>query len=502
MKNVRRRYYATVWCTFLCMFVLWHLSSVDFEGSSSPSKRKQTAASLDTATVTLVPGELPGYTGWARLEHTLAGSFRIVSQQDTAVVGKEWNVTVECLQCHGNAHFFTRAYGPAVVPGNVRPHNNNLYTISFLPMDAGMYTVEVVLVSSGAPSWDMFPVVGEEPWYEGFLLPGFPLHLGVAPVQMPHNVQRNCHMSDLLSKTTDSAYYKARWVVVDKVSHRNHVVSTSASRQANIRGYRSGHQSLGIFMDYRYQNCVLQSYQGASRRLAYYTNNLNAVHVVFVGDSVMRLQHEIFERTFRDVMTTTYICTSGGIVQMMNNVTSQLQAFSRNYPNHRRFLLFNTGLHDISQLCSRVYREERAEYIKESDANFSCTEQYRHSFQRLVAFVQRYAAELRVFQSTTAGWSRYGNFDIEWPTNETQSLALSSNMVSHFNDIAFNVLKNTPSSIQIMDAYWLTLARPDNRQVGVVKNTKKHLVHPGEEVLQAMVRNWILILVEHLSKET
>ena len=57
------------------------------------------------------------------------------------------------------------------------------------------------------------------------------------------------------------------------------------------------------------------------------------------------------------------------------------------------------------------------------------------------------------------------------------------------------------NDIEIMDGYWITLARPDNRQIGLVSNRGKHLVHPGEEVLRAMVRNWIHVLLEHVAMQ-
>jgi len=496
MNNGLRRYYTTLGCTFLCMFLLWRLPSYNDVESSTITRQQE----VSSDTVVLVPGELPGYTGWARPEETKAGYFRITSHDAAAVAGEEWTVTVECMECHGTAHFYARAHGPAVLAGighSTHDNNRTAYTISFLPMDAGSYTVEVVLVSSGAPSWDDFPLVGEEPWYEGFLLPDFPLQLHVAPLAAKaSDVNRKCIMSNLLSETTDSAYRKARWVVVDKVSHRNHVLSTNASRQVNIRDYRSGHQSLGIFMDYQYQHCTLYSYPEASRRLENYTNVHKNLHVIFVGDSVMRLQRTLFQSTFPN-MKTAWIRTSGGMVQMMHNVTAQLHALSQSSPNQRRFLFFNTGLHDISQLCSRVCYEERHVYMKESDANFSCTALYRRSLSHLVDLIQHFPAELKVFQSTTAGWLRYGNYGIEWLLNETQDLAISSHMVEYFNEIAFEVLSS--SKIRMMDGYWITLARPDNRQIGLVSNRGRHLVHPGEEVLRAMVRNWIHVLLEHFA---
>ena len=67
-------------------------------------------------------------------------------------------------------------------------------------------------------------------------------------------------------------------------------------------------------------------------------------------------------------------------------------------------------------------------------------------------------------------------------------------MVHHFNDIAYDVLSSF-SNISLMDGYWMTLARPDNREVGKRNEIGKRLVHPGQEVADAMVRVWNHILL-------
>lgn len=83
---------------------------------------------------------------------------------------------------------------------------------------------------------------------------------------------------------------------------------------------------------------------------------------------------------------------------------------------------------------------------------------------------------------------------MEWPANEPQSLSLSSNMVAHFNEIAYSILSGV-DGIHVLDGYWLTLARPDNRQVGLENMLGKHLVHPGQEVLRAMLQVWMHVLL-------
>jgi hypothetical protein len=274
-------------------------------------------------------------------------------------------------------------------------------------MDPGSYTVEVVLVSSDAPLWNDFPVVGQEPSYEGYLLPGFPIQLQVAPRKTSF-VPRTCFFKDFMSETSDSAYHKARWVVVDKVAHGKHVMVTNASSRVSLEGYRSAHNALGIFMDYRLQHCSFLSFSEASTALAN-CNVANPDHIIFIGDSVMRMQYRLFQSTLPNVKTT-FIPTSGGIVQMMNNVTSQLLDL-KTFSKERRYILFNTGLHDIAQLCSRRWRHVRETHLG-PDSDFSCAAQYRHSLGELFDFIRAYPAELKVFQSTTAGACKENAIDI------------------------------------------------------------------------------------------
>ena len=46
--------------------------------------------------LSLYPGELPGYTGWARTDQTLAGNF-VIQGFRPAIAGREWFVDVPAL---------------------------------------------------------------------------------------------------------------------------------------------------------------------------------------------------------------------------------------------------------------------------------------------------------------------------------------------------------------------------------------------------------------------
>ena len=111
--------------------------------------------------------------------------------------------------------------------------------------------------------------------------------------------------------------------------------------------------------------------------------------------------------------------------------------------------------------------------------------------------------QLKVFQTTTAAWPKYGNYGIGWEHYQ-QSMPLVSDFVSAFNEIAFDVLQSDDDNddsdskeraISIMDGYWITISRPDNREFGDIG---KKLSHPGREVLSVLTRRWSMMILERL----
>jgi len=90
---------------------------------------------------------------------------------------------------------------------------------------------------------------------------------------------------------------------------------------------------------------------------------------------------------------------------------------------------------------------------------------------------------------------KYGNYGIDWNQN-AQSMVLISDFCAAFNDIAFEVLADyKDSNIDIMDGYWITYPRPDNREIG---NIGKKLSHPGVEVLSIMARKWAMLILDRV----
>jgi len=420
----------------------------------------------------------------------------------------------------GGALFFVRAYGRAVIPGRVTDHRNGSYDISFFPMDAGRYFVEVVLAFSNPSSFDSFPVA--QRWqraaYEGYLLPEFPVDVDVFPIngversnERESNSKRRpiCALNDLLKSTHTHATENGRWIITDKTrSSSTGNAFSSINQTVSLAGYQQGINSLGIRMEYEYRNCNFVSTKKLTTLLQRYLQNPSQrIHIIFIGDSNMRMQRDLFDEivgpAIPDLLKiqTTLISTFGGLRKTLQNVSSALhdiQSHDKLYSQYSTeyYILFNSGLHDISNLCA----------VSQSQAGLAlhttCAQDYQQSLSNLLQIVDAFPAKLQVFQSTTAGWPKYGNYGFGWPPEMLQLLPLDPTFVAHFNHVAKHVLEthnnccaSSKSTILTMDAYWLTLARPDHREVDSKNFAGKHLVHCGPEVLSVLTRQWMMMIL-------
>jgi hypothetical protein len=266
-------------------------------------------------------------------------------------------------------------------------------------------------------------------------------------------------------------------------------------------GYQEGRNSLGIFADYQPVNCNLVATNESFAELSENCISMNRfnskrIHIVFIGDSNLRLQREHFAQLqpTRQIKTS-YIGTYGGLLESIVHIRSKLSLLD--FEQEDVVLIFNSGLHDISVLCSSLdFRvEQRKEYVPE---DYTCVEEYQKALTELTTMISSFPARVKLFQTTSAGWMRWGNFGFAWPmTLANQSFPQSTHFVDVFNHIAFRVLRDF-DDIDIMDGYWITLARPDNREIGEENVIGKHLVHPGLEVQDAIVRTWTTIILSKL----
>lgn len=430
-------------------------------------------------------GDLPSYTGWARPETSDYQMYHL-KNMTSPIANQALRLRIVCdkegSKCKDskNAHFYARMYGPAVLAGHVTAIGNGQYEVAFFPQDAGVYWIEVVLTFSSTPAFVEFPV-REEPGYEGYLLPGFPLQTIVDASSTASSTTTTnqihlplCSAKELSLGTMFDGISVGRWKVVNK-----HAATTESP--------------LGITMDYQPRaSCSIAITPTNLDRCLYshVAATYKPLRIILVGDSVMRLQYQqILDMNIPGV-ELSYIYAGGGLAASLKNVTTQLTSLID--PDEERAVLFNSGLHDILALWNQMHN------ITKAEGEYYRTYHYRQNLKSLTDFLSTYPASSKVFQLTTAAWPKWGNWGFRWPAKKQQPFVMSTHWAEHYNRIAMHVLEQLPSSpFQIMDAYWMTLARPDNRELSE-KGKRAKLAHPGTEVMSAIVRTYVTMVISNL----
>jgi hypothetical protein len=342
-----------------------------------------------------------------------------------------------------------------------------------------------------------------------------------------------CNMSTLTETSTHSALASGRWVVRKMNMEDTYVAhQSSSSQKSTLERYQRGETSVGFDMEYVPTSCSFmpasisedpRTLDSCRERSQDYKNDKNttktnskrSLHVLFIGDSNFGMQQTMFDRFFGQKVTTTWIHTEGGLVHRVPEIRKRLQdlavaatestgtsAIKTDY-----FVIFNSGLHDLKwctkklgnkhQYYTEMWRTAHPRLIHNvSDSFFSCVRLYRESLTELVTAVAAFPARLRVWQSTTAGWPKWGVYGAAWPADEWQFLPKDPTSVAHWNNVAWEVLQPFSNEIAVMDAYWLTLSRPDHRESNRENSLGKHLVHAGPQVYYVLMRKWAMMILQ------
>lgn len=449
--------------------------------------------------LTLRHGDLPGYTGWPRPRNSLVKYFHLDQIDSVATPGSNFSLTVTCrghASCH-NAHslFYVRAYGRAILPGIVTDVGNSSYIVTVLPFDTGRYQLEVVLTFSTPPNLNTMPAPG--PGYEGYLLPGFPIEFHVFGPTEPTDAKSIplCRTKDLVEDTPTSVLSKGRWLVTEKFTERDFDPKDTALLTYN--------DMIGFRADFVRPNCrllskdellsgdvLLRTIEGSGK----WTKK--PLHVVFIGDSHCRLQRSVFQNYFGGRMKTTQIKTNGGLYETLGDVQRQLDDLKSK--DEYYFVIFNSGLHDILELCFHNVekRERRQKYLNVSDEDISCPDVYRKYLRHFLELVNDFPAVLKVWQTTTAAWPKWGIYSVAFQPTRLEGYPLVPDSAEYFNGVAWEILQSSYPHFLIMDTYYLTLSRPDNREVTPLNKISGHLMHGGPEVYSVLTRQFAVMILD------
>jgi hypothetical protein len=453
----------------------------------------------------LAISELPGYTGWARPSSTLAGRFRIQQvQKQVPLAHHDWSLTLVCdNNCPESAQpwFFVRAYGPAILTGSVETirnnnKNNKMFKVTIHPHLAGFYTLEVVLTYSNPQRIEHFPLTKEQlppSFYEGYLIPGFPMQITVTDENHKELIEKPfcSHEHLVINSDNDDVWKRASWRILS--TNRQPRNFLGDNNNVTLRGYQWGNNSLGFTATYEYITCKLigSLSEGYNRQC----KNKKTLNVIMIGDSVMRLQKDFLEQNLSsDLVNITFVELYGGILRCsrlsgprVEDLTESLQKSAA----EQTVVIFNSGMHDIHRLCGHSWAEDRAEYLTSGEQTLPCTMNYQKAMRELLESVHTIPAAAYIFQTTTAAWPKYGNYGIAWDPRNAQELPLDEAFSKRFNQVAIDeIQRHQANDFHIIDAYWITLARPDNREINQRADIGKKLSHPGYEVISHMVRIW------------
>jgi hypothetical protein len=265
-------------------------------------------------------------------------------------------------------------------------------------------------------------------------------------------------------------------------------------------GYQGGNNSIGFTAAYEpNEGCQLG---GWDEQLKHCTAN-HRVRIILIGDSVMRLQRDwLIAHLDPDKFEVLFFELYGGILLCtrvtgpnISHLPVEAALLSSAYAGN--IVIVNSGMHDIHRLCGHQFLDERPSYLSQSEMAMTCSELYERALTELLITVRQIPALVRMFQTTHAAWPKYGNYGVAWDPRYGQELPLDGAFVERFNEIAFRLIEQmnvgTPSTgfstrITMVDAYWMTLARPDNRETSKNADVGKKLSHPGTEVVSYMAQ--------------
>jgi hypothetical protein len=403
-----------------------------------------------------------------------------------------------------------------------------------IPHDEGLYYYEAVLTFSKAPSLKELPVPMNpgEPSYEGYMLPGFPLYFQVRQNQntsiqrspeeilSSYNKLPKCRGHHVLERLSpDEPLKRARWVLANKTRHNLENKFEDAllndfktKDDISLKGYQYSKNSVGIEMDYRYNNCQLESLEALTDRDTWLdvmkhskrqiVPNKIRVHFIFFGDSNIRNQHNFFRDHFARPtafldgrIKLTYVPFMEYWPLTWDKSRETFLNVTRDNPNDHFVTVYNLGLHEITNRCALF--GQFVGRVKSKDA-VPCLPSYQDDVRNMTQLVASKPAMVKIWQSTTAGWPKWGVFGVAWPQKKGQPFPQATDACADINKIAWNIVRK--AGMKVMDTYWMTLSRPDHREVidKDASRTSYKLVHMGPEVYLVLLRQLLTIALDAL----
>ena len=86
---------------------------------------------------------------------------------------------------------------------------------------------------------------------------------------------------------------------------------------------------------------------------------------------------------------------------------------------------------------------------------------------------------------------------MQWPSTHLQGLTTSTHAVQYWNDKARQIMEN--HKIPVMDAFWMSLSRPDHRECTIENDRGNKMAHAGPEIYDVLVKQWAIMTLEAMA---
>jgi hypothetical protein len=162
-------------------------------------------------------------------------------------------------------------------------------------------------------------------------------------------------------------------------------------------------------------------------------------------------------------------------------------------------VIFNAGLHEIHTTCHPFYWNGFSGKMNISDDDIqNCATFYIKNFKRLLDLITSvFPSDLKIFRTTNAAWTKWGNFGFAWPPECKQDIVRSPHTIHRFNDMAIQIIKSSGYDVKVYDLFWMTWSRPDDTEISDTNAIENHMVHLGVDTLRVSLRKMITMVNDY-----
>ena len=178
--------------------------------------------------------------------------------------------------------------------------------------------------------------------------------------------------------------------------------------------------------------------------------------------------------------------------------------------NRKVVLIFNIGSWE-KNLCSAKHQMIRDTLGKDElkltafAKGEGCLAFYKENMRKLMEFLRTNDdaknIDMKIFRTTWAAYSKYGNYGFGWPGDVEQLQPTSQHVLKVFHDEAVKIIAEDWYNTHFVDGFAMTYARDEHSKHVKGHAIGDHMAHQGRETVAATDVMWMnLVLGEFCPK--